>query len=354
MITTPFINRISFLEKILFARNLALMIKTGLPLRESITTIQEQTESKTFKKVLDDILKSVDNGQSLAASLSRHPETFDSLYINMIKAGEESGTLEESLGHLISQLEKSQSLRTKVQAALLYPSIVFSAVIILSLGLIFFVLPKIIPVFQSLNIELPLTTRILIQFTKIIQNYGLLILLGVAALMVILVLLSRIQSVRFQLHKFFLKLPIIGLISKNVNLSQFSRTLNTLLKSGLPVVSALDITRTTLGNLVYQRELERILSEVQEGKSISDYLIKRKVVFPIMVSRLVKVGEKTGALEETLLYIGDFYEIEIDKSLKSLSTILEPILLIIVGLAVGFIALAIITPIYGITRGLHL
>jgi len=345
---------IPFSEKILFAKNLALMIKSGLPLRESIVIIQEQSKSKTFKKILDDVIKNIDNGQPLANSLSRHPQAFDNLYINMIRIGEESGTLEENLGHLTVQLEKNLDLKRKVQAAMVYPSIILTAVVALSVALTLFVLPQIVPVFKALDVELPFTTRALIKFTEISQDYGLYILLGIIALAAILFLISRTQAVKFQIHKLTLKLPIIGLIFRNVSISQFSRTLGVLLKSGVPVVNALNITRSTLGNLVYQKELEGVMADIQRGKPISGYLKKKESIFPLMVSRMVGVGEKTGNLEETLLYVSDFYEAEVDKTTKNLSTTLEPILLIIIGLAVGFIALAIISPIYEITRGLRM
>ena len=350
----PFFERISFLDKILFARHLSLMIKAGLPLRESVATIQEQSESKSFKKVLDDVLRSIDNGQSLATSLSRHPRIFDTLYINMVKIGEESGTLEENLEHLTFQLKKSYELRGKVKAAMLYPSIILTALIVLSAGLTFFVLPKITPIFKTLDIQLPIATKVLIRFTEIVQNYGIYILIGIVAFGVILFLLSRTRLVRLLIHKFTLKLPIIGSISRNVNLAHFSRILGILLKSGLPVVRALNITQASLGNIIYQEELGTVAEEVEKGKSISDYLRKREAVFPLMVSKMIGVGEKTGNLAETLLYLGNFYEAEVDRSTKNLSTILEPILLLIIGVAVGFIALAIISPIYEITRGLHI
>ncbi len=349
----PFINHVSYLDKLLFVKNLALLIKAGLPLRESVITIQEQAKSKTFKKVLDDVLKSIDNGQSLAASISRHPRIFSTLYINMIRIGEESGTLEENLKYLGQQLEKNHQLRVKVKAAMLYPAIILSTTIVLGLGLTLFILPKIIPVFKALNIELPLITRILIRITEIIQNYGLFILIGIFVLITVFVLTSRLRIVKFSIHKFILRLPILGSFSRNINISHFSRTSGILLRSGLPVVNTLDITQTTLENLVYQKELKSMVNEVKRGKPISSYLRKREFLFPLMVSRMVGVGEKTGKLEETLMYLGSFYEAEVDKSIKSLTSIFEPILLLIIGLMVGLIALAIISPIYEITSGLH-
>lgn len=354
MFNIPLINQVSFLEKVLLAKNLALMIKSGLPLRESIAVIQEQTKSRTFKKVLDKVIKNIDNGQSLADSLARHPRVFDSLYINMIRIGEESGTLEENLEHLSLQLEKSYQLRQKVQAAMIYPSIILLATIILSSALTLFVLPQIVPIFKSFNIQLPMTTRILIGFTEITQNYGPYILILLAFFIFFLILISRLPAVKLLIHKTILRLPVIGSISRSVSISHFSRTLGILLKSGIPVTEALDITRATLTNLVYQKELVRLTAQVQRGKTISNYLKKKEALFPLMTSRMLSVGEKTGKLDETLSYLGNFYEAEVDKSTKDLSAVLEPILLLTIGLAVGFIALAIISPIYEISRGLHL
>jgi type IV pilus assembly protein PilC len=349
----PFLGGISFLDRILFAKNLALMIKAGLSLGESLAIIKEQTKSRKFKQILDAVIKSINSGHSLADSLARHPRAFDALYINMIKIGEESGTLEENLESLSLRLEKSHQLRNKVKAAMIYPSIIIIATLVLSVGIIFFVLPKIIPIFKTFDIQLPLTTRILIWFTENIQSYGLFVLVGIMALLAILSLLSRVKAVRFLIHKLTLKLPIIGSITRDVNLAYFSRTLGVLLKSGVPIIHALDITRITSGNLIYQKELKEVTKEVKKGKSISNYLQQRESVFPLMVSRMVGVGERTGNLEETLIYVGNFYEGEIDRATKSLSTILEPILLLIIGTVVGFIALAIITPIYEITHGLY-
>lgn len=349
-----FFKSVPFPEKILFAKNLGLMIKAGLPLREGVATIRDQSKNKSFKKVLDEVIGNIDNGQSLAASLARHPSVFDSLYINMIKVGEESGTLEESFNHLTLQLEKSAKLKGKVKQAMIYPAIIIIAVIVLGTALTLFVLPQIIPVFKALDVELPLATRILIKVSEVIQNYGFFVLLSIILLIIVFTFLLRIRAIKFLFDKLTLKLPIIGSIFRSVSISHFSRTLGVLLRSGIPVVGALDITKDSLGNLVYQKELEGVESQVKRGRTISNYLKKEKTLFPLMVSRTIGVGEKTGNLEETLIYLGDFYEAEVDKSVKSLSTILEPILLLAVGFAVGFIAIAIISPIYELTSGLHI
>ncbi len=349
----PFINRVSFLDKVLFARHLALMIRAGLPLRSSILAIKEQSKNKKFRRVLEDVVKNIERGQSLAACLSRHPGVFGSLYTNMIKVGEESGTLQQNLENLAQQLEKNYQLRKRVKAAMIYPSIIVIAIIALSIGLVFFVLPKITPIFESFKIQLPLTTRILIKTTFLLRNYGLFILIGAFGFGIFLFFLSRIKPIRMILDKIILKVPIAGKISRDVNISHFNRTLGVLLQSGVSVIGALEITKTTLGSLVYKKELERLTEEIKKGKSISNYLNKKEKLFPLIVSRMIGVGEKTGKLDETLLYVSDFYVTEVDRTTKTLSSILEPVLLVVIGLIVGFIALAIISPIYEITRGLQ-
>jgi len=349
----PFFDRIPFLDKYFFAKHLSLMIKAGLTLHESVAIIQEQSRSKKFKKILDNVLKNIESGRSLAISLSRHPRVFDKFYINIIKVGEESGTLGENLEYLALQLEKSNELRNKVKAAMIYPLIILSALILLTIGVIFFVLPKIIPLFKTLVIELPLATKVLIRFTEITQSYGFYVLIGVIVSGVILFLLFRTRLIKTLIHRTILKIPLVGSILRNFYLSYFGRTLGILLKSGLPLIRALDVTQVTLGNLTYQKELEQVTEEVKKGRSISDYLGERRAVFPLIVSRMVGAGEKTGSLEETLLYLGNFYEAEVDRATKNLSSVIEPIILVIVGAGVAFIALAIISPIYELTRALQ-
>ncbi len=353
-ITDPlFLFGVSFLDKILFIKHLSLMIKAGLPLRESIAIIQEQLKSKKFKRILDDVLLSIDNGHSLADSLAIHPKIFDAFYINMIRVGEESGTLEENFKHLAQQLEKNYDLKRKIIAAMLYPGIIFTAVIVLSSLLTFFILPQITPLFKVFRIELPLATRILIGFTDVIKNYGLFILIAVVFLFLISFLIYRIRAVKYLFHKIVLRLPIFGSMIKNINLVYFCKNLSTLLKSGVSLIGALDITETTLSNLLYQKELKEMKGEVKKGKPISGYLKKKEDLFPLTLSQMISVGEKTGSLEETLIYLGNFYNAEIDRTTKNLSTILEPVLLLIVGILVGFVAIAIISPIYEVTGGLH-
>lgn len=345
-------QKIKKIDKILFAKHLSTMIKAGLPLKESVLTLKEQTKSKNFKKILDEIAISLDNGRHLGESLAKYPREFDRLFINIIKVGEASGTLEENLEYLSEQLEKNYDLQKKVKGAMLYPIFVVGSTLTLGVALAIFILPKLLPLFNSFDIELPLPTKVLIWFTETLQNHGLLILLGLFILVVLLILLMRIRGVRKFFHIILLRTPLFGRISRNKNLAQYSRTLHVLLKSGIPVVRALEITSKTLKNIVYQEAIEESSRNVQRGEKISSFLIEKEFLFPLTISRMIQVGEKTGRLENTLFHMAKFYEKEVDNTTKNLSTVLEPFLLVIIGLVVGFIAIAIILPIYRLTGGL--
>jgi len=347
-----FFERISYLDKIFFIKHLSLMIKSGLPLRESLVILQEQTKKIKFKNVLGGIIENIERGRSLSYSLACYPNIFGGFYINMIKVGEDSGTLEESLNYLVAQLEKNYALRQKMIAAMIYPAIILTAIIVIGSLITYFILPKITGIFEVFKIEIPLATRILIYFTQIVTDYGFFILVGVVFLFLILSLISRIKAVKTLFYKLTLNFPILGSMVRDMNLVYFTRSLGILLKSGVPLISALDITKTTLSNIIYQKKIEELTEKVKEGKPISSFLKEERSVFPSVFSRMIEIGEKTGSLEETLIYLGDFYESELDRSLKTFTTIFEPFLLLAVGLVIGFVSLAIISPIYEVTRGL--
>lgn len=344
---------VSHLDKLFFAKHLAMMIKAGLPLKEGVVMIEEQTRSKKFSRILKDVVKRLENGEPLGESLAQYPQTFSQLFTDMIKMGEQSGNLERNLDYLADQIEKSFALKRKVISAMIYPIIILISTFGLGAALSLFILPKLIPFFKSLKVELPLSTKILLFITELIQNYGLLFLAALFLLILFFIVISRLRLIRLINHKIILKIPIAGTISKNLNLALFSRTLGALVKSGIPIVEALDITADTLNNLVYQKEIRKISSKVQSGKKISTYLKTKKKLFPATFSGMVMVGEKTGNLEQSLFYLSEFYGKEVDNTTQRLSTILEPVLLIIIGLIVAFIAVSIISPIYQLTRGLQ-
>ncbi|MBI2591689.1 MAG: type II secretion system F family protein [Candidatus Brennerbacteria bacterium] len=344
--------RIPLAEKILFTKHLSMMIQAGMPEIESLKLIQRQAKSRSFLFILNQVLKDLENGQFLSVSLSQFVHVFGDLFINIIKIGESSGTLAENLNYLSSELKKSQQLRQKIQSAIIYPVVILVATVGVTGALVFFVLPKILPIFASLNVKLPLTTRILIGFSNVLYNYWMWVLLGFIALIIIFILLLRIRIIRFAFHRFFIFLPVVGSIAKSANMANFSRTLGLLLKSGVAIVEALNIAADSLPNLIYQREIHNTAQRVKSGESINKYLSEREQFFPPTISRMIEVGETTGNLDTNLLYLAEFYENEVDEATKNLSSILEPLMLLLMGGIVGFVAISIITPIYEVTQGL--
>mgnify|MGYP001600627305 CR=1 FL=1 len=344
--------RVPLAEKILFTKHLSMMVQAGMTEIDSLRLIRRQAKSRSFIFILDQILKDLENGQFLSVSLSQFNNVFGDLFINIIKIGEASGTLSDNLNYLSTELKKSQQLRQKIQSAIIYPIVILVATIGVTGALVFFVLPKIMPVFASLNVKLPITTRILIGFSNALYNYWMWILLGFIALVVVFILLLKIRIVRFSYHRFLIFLPIVGSIAKSANMANFSRTLGLLLKSGVTIVEALTIAADSLPNLVYQREIHNTAQRVKSGESINKYLSEREQFFPPTLSRMIEVGETTGNLDTNLLYLAEFYENEVDETTKNLSSILEPLMLLLMGGIVGFVAVSIITPIYEVTQGI--
>jgi len=339
-------------EKIFFTTHLHLMIKSGMPLSEALEVLRDEALSKNFRNILNNILERVSEGESLSKSLERHPKVFNKFFTSVVKTGEESGTLEENLEYLNSSLESENSLRKKMLSALIYPLFIIFVTLFIVLALTIFVLPKLFNLFQALDIQLPLSTKILLGSGDFLQKHWLQFFISAVVLFLIYKILNRIKIIRFYFNKISLSLPIFGKINKNRNLAVFARTLYTLLKSGMPLLESLDICIGVLPNEVYKRDLVIIRSIAERGEKVSQGLKKSSNNFPQIFYQMVAVGERTGALEESMRHLAQFYETEVDSSLKNLLIILEPVLLIFVGSIVAFVALSIITPIYQFTSGL--
>src|SRR3989338_3865617 len=346
------IGGVSSGQKTLLARHMAIMLKSGLSLTEALNIIQDSARG-TLKSVIENVSRSVSSGRSFADALSDHKKVFSGLFVSAVRAGEVSGTLETNLEHLALQLEKDRATLSKVKGALVYPIIVLVATLILGLVIAFFVLPQITPLFTGLRMELPITTRGLIAFSKIVEQHGTLLLISIIGGGIVLMWLLRRPFVRPVTHWFFLRIPIIKHITQAANLARFSRTLGMLLKSGLRIDEALEIIKQTLENVYYKAAMHELGVRVTKGSALYEILNQYPVLFPMVLVHMVRVGEESGKLEDTLLYLGDYYESEVDGATKALSTVIEPALLIFIGLAVGFLALSIITPIYNITGGVR-
>jgi len=345
--------KINFQDKLFFTKHLATMIKAGVPIEEALETLSEQGKNKIIKETLAMVSKQVQNGKSLHESLKKTGE-FSELYLNLISVGEESGTLEESLEFLAKQLAKDYSLRQKVTAALMYPSLVLSATIIMGGFIALYVLPKLVDFFEAFDFPLPLSTRILLFIANAAKNFGVLIAITIVLSFLGLYSLVQIKTIKLWWHSRIIQLPIIGNLFWYNQLARFSRNFGVLLKAGIPITRSLEITANTLTNAKFASDTKKIAELLNKGKNIHDILDNQKFTeFPSLVTKMVEVGEKTGKLEDTLIYLADFYEEEIDNISKNLSTVLEPILLLTIGLVVGFVAMAIISPIYELTGNIR-
>lgn len=342
------IKGVTVTQKLVFAQYLAVMLKSGLTISESLEIIVDQANGK-FKKIVEKILFSIRSGNTLSSSLKKYPKVFSNLFVSATYAGEASGTLDENLNNIAKQLKEEKELVSKLKSAMVYPVIVLVATFFLGLAMAFLVLPKIVPLFEGLDMDLPWTTEVLISFSHAVEDHGWLIMGVVIFLIFSISWLVRQKFSQPLTHLLILKTPIVRHISKNANLARFCNTLGTLLKSGLNIDEALAITRDTLGNYYYRQTLAVVTERIGRGTRLSDNLEKYEKYYPRLVTSMVRVGEKSGNLEESLFYLAEFYSVEVDNSTKALSTAIEPILLIGIGLAVGGMAISIITPIYQIT-----
>lgn len=342
--------RVKLPQKIFFAENLRVMIKAGLSLTEALRTLALQTEQKGFKNVILDIKGDVEKGQSLSQALSKHARLFEPIFINMIAAGEVSGTLEKTLEQLTTQMRKDYDLISKVKGAMTYPLVVLSATVLIGIGMMIFVIPQILSIFDEMgNTELPLPTRILIAVTDFFKHDWPFALVGAVLLIGgFLWAIKRPLGMRIW-HRILLGMPIIGPIIKKINLARFTRTLSSLMRTDIAIVQALAITADIVRNVYYHDACLAMAEAVKKGETMSQVLERSPKLFPPLVVQMVAVGERAGTIDVMLEEIADFYEKQVDQIMGNLSSIIEPLLIIFLGAAVGGIALAIITPIYALS-----
>lgn len=346
-------KKFSTKKQTFLAKRLSFLLRSGLPLISSLELIQKQSKSPNDIMLFQSVIKDIQNGQSLSGSLNKFRKIFGSFFINVIKAGEHSGTLMENLNYLAKELKKKEILKKKIQGALLYPILITTATFGVTGFLTIYIFPKIIPIFQSLNKELPLSTKILMWCTFTFKNHWLIILAVVSCFLITAVAVIRKQEkIRTMYHKLLLKLPVFGQIIQNYNLTNSLRTLGLLLESGIPLETALIIVSETTDNLIYTKAFKDSAYNVLKGKTLAESMYKYPSIFKDISTHLIAVGEKSGNLPETLIYLSEFYEYEFDDQTKNLSSTLEPILMMIMGLMVGFIAISVITPIYEITNNI--
>lgn len=339
-------GKISALDRISLAENLSIMLKAGVNMTEAIEVIGRDSRSPYFKKVLSDIRFGLENGKSLSEGLSHYTKDFNNVFISLVKAGEASGKLEEVLKELSVQQKKEYNLISKIKGAFAYPIVLVVGLIGVMILLMTFVLPKLVTIFESSNLKLPLTTRALFFISRVFSYKPYLTIIVIVLIGIGIVFLMRQKKVRLFLNQIVFKIPVISTLLKQVELARFARTLGNLLRSGIPIIKGLEITSDALSLNNFQEMIEEAQKEIAKGVSLTNAFKKNTKLFPELLVSVMQVGEKTGELDTLLLNLADFYEEQVDNSLRGLTSLIEPILLVIVGLAIGGMALSIILPVY--------
>lgn len=331
-------------DLVIFSRQLATMVDAGIPLVGALDALQEQMENKGFKNVVKRVRDDVEGGQSLSEALSKQPNVFSAFFINMVKAGESSGNLDEILDRVAVYMEKTIALLRKVKSSLIYPAVVVTMAILITTFLMVKVVPTFESIFVSIGVTLPVPTQILINISHIIRRYllPLIITLGLGIFAVSQVI--KTDKGRLAFDTFLLKIPVIGKLLRKVAIARFARTLSTLQKSGVSILTALEIVGKTSGNKVIEAAVMKTKMSIKEGESIAQPLTASKV-FPPMVTRMISVGEQTGKLEEMLGKVADFYESEVDAAVSGLTSLIEPLIIAFLGIVVGGIVVSMFLPI---------
>lgn len=344
---------VSVSEKAAFCRFLATMLRAGLPLPEAIEIIRQETKNEKLKQILFDVSFRIRKGSSLSSVLGNYKKDFNSVFLTMIKAGEESGSLEKSFDYLAKQLLASYELSQKVKSSLMYPIVIVGAMIVNAIIMLVFVLPKMSEVFLQLNAELPITTKFVLNVGETIgDNLALTLTLFFVSIF-LSVMLFVIRETRTAILNIFMRLPVISKVMEEIDVARFARTLSTLLKSGVPILVSLDVASDTISQPRLKKEAKKFSEGVSKGESLSEILAGGKNLFPVTMVQTIKAGEKSGSLEVVLEELANFYELEVDYSLKRATSLLEPILMLIIGVAVGAMVIIMITPIYSIVGGLE-
>lgn len=335
-------------EKMVFAKNLAIMIASGLTISRAVLNLSAQTNNKTFKKILADVYDEMQGGKTLSEGLGKYPGVFNELFINMVKVGETAGNLDEVLKIIAEQLEKENSLLSKVKGAMIYPAVIITAMIGIAIIMLTFVLPKIMGVFKDMEVELPATTKLIIDLSELMRNNSILVIIFFCLALFLGRFFLKTENGKRFASLISIKIPVIKNIVIKVNCARFARIYSSLLKSGVNAIDALKIISNTLTNYYYKQAIYKGIEDIQKGVSLSKVLSAQPTIFPILVSQITEVGEETGKTETVLLQLAEFYEEEVDLITKNMSSIIEPFLMIIIGSAVGFFAVAMLQPMYSL------
>jgi len=341
-------GRVKEAEKIILMRNLGAMMAAGLTLSRALDVMERQSKSAKLKEILKDIQTEIQQGNSLNSAMEKHPKVFTPIMIAMVKAGEESGSLVEACKIIADQIERVYELKKKIRGAMIYPSVIFSVLIIIGMLMMLYIVPSLTQTFAGMGAELPASTQLIMHLSDFLVNYTLATIATMIASIFLFIAFIRTSFGKQAVESFVLRIPVIGTLVKETNSARTGRTLSSLLSSGVHVLHALEITEEVIQNTHYKKVIARTREGVQKGTPMATTFIEEEKLYPPLVGELISVGEETGNLPDMLKQVAVFYENEVDQKTKNMSTIIEPILMLVVGAAVGYFALAMISPIYSV------
>lgn len=348
----PFLNKISLAEKLMFSRNLLVMVKAGISLPRAIKILSNQTKNNKFKKILSEISDEITKGENLSTCLEKRPDVFSHLFCSMIKVGEESGTMEDVLKVLIVQMEKDYELKSRVKGALVYPAVILVAMIGIGILMLIMVVPKLAQTFAELNIPLPVTTQFVVALGNLMGTYWYLIPFVVLAFYVSFKVLKKNDFGKKTIDGTLLKLPLVSPLIKKANTAYTVRTLSSLISAGVPIVKSMELVADSLENSYYQSAFKIASEEVKKGLKLADALAKHKNIYAPLMIEMLEIGEETGETSAILGKLAEFFEEEVSNMTRNLSSIVEPLLMIVIGVAVGFFAVSMLQPMYSMMNSL--
>lgn len=348
-----FFRKVTISEQVILTKNLSGMLRAGLSLYRALSVLEKQTKNKELSKILASLRNEINAGGMLSSGLSKFPNVFSKLFISMTRAGEESGNLAGALSEISANLEKSYALSKKVKGALIYPGVILSAMVLIGVLMFAFVVPALAKTFKELGVQLPASTRFIIFLGNFFSEHLLLSFVIIIGSVLGIAYLFRARFMEKYIDFIIIRIPTIGNLAKELNTARTARTLSSLIMSGVPITRAIEITEDVVQNVYYKKVLMEARAAIEKGAPFSEAFTANPNLYPVMMSEMVQVGEETGKLSDMLLQIALFYEEEIENKTKNLSTIIEPVLMIIIGAGVGFFAISMISPLYSILGSIN-
>lgn len=348
-------NRVKSDDLVMFTRQLSAMVSAGVPLLRALSSLHDHSQSKALKKVTAGIVKDVESGATLADSLAKYPNTFNDVYVNMVRAGEAAGILDDILKRLAMQQEKNASMRKKIKSAMTYPMVLVFITIVAFFGLMIFVIPQIGKIIKDLggpDAELPMLTKIMLGISDFLIHFWFIIIPLIVGGIILLLRFIKTPKGKRLFHRLILKIPAINSIIQKVAVARFARTFSALMGAGVAVLEALNVTAHAVGNVVYEEALVAASEEVKNGRNLSS-IIEKNPMFPPIVAQMLAVGEETGQTDTVLVKVADFYEEEVDTAIDGISSIIEPVMILGMGAMVGLIAASVMGPIAGLSQQIH-